>query len=191
MSKQLHIIYIPGFGDTYDVGRRVLLRCWRIFGVTTEFIPMHWNTAESYDEKLSRVEQAIDAAKDTRLVIIGESAGGSIALPIYAKRHVNLYRVITICGKNGNTASVSPLLYAKHIAFREAMQRTEVALTQLSKAQRQKFVSLYPIYDEVIPLKEATVPDCQVVRLPSIGHFLTIFLGLTLFSSYLVHIAKR
>jgi len=75
MSQQLHIIYFPGFGDRYDTGRRLLLQCWRVFGITTEFVPMHWNSNESYKEKLARVNSAIDKAKNKRVVVIGVRIG--------------------------------------------------------------------------------------------------------------------
>lgn len=191
MSKRLHIIYIPGFGDKYDWGRRALLHCWRILGVTTEFVPMRWNGRESYDEKLAHVNEAIDRASGQRIVLIGESAGGSVVLPIYAKRHDELYKVMTICGKNNNAASVAPKLYATHIAFQEAMRSTESVNAQLSSDLRKNFIVFYPLYDEVIPLSETIVPGGQLIRLISVGHFLTIFLALTLFSSYIVRIAKR
>lgn len=152
---------------------------------------MRWNSAESYDKKCARIIVSIDKAADKRIVVIGESAGASMALAVYAKRPNDLYKVMTICGKNNNPESVSPALYAQHVAFREAMQAAERAVTKLTSNERRQFVSFYPIYDEIIPFKEATIPDCKVMRLMSAGHFLTIFLALTLFSGYIVHVAKR
>jgi hypothetical protein len=192
MNKaSLHIIYLPGFGDDYDIGRRLFLWCWRIFGVTTEFIPMHWNSNESYAEKLARIDIAIDRAASRRIVVIGESAGGSLVLPVYAKRTRDLYKVMTISGKNNNSASVAPRLYAKHVAFRESMRATELALEQIDDGLRRRFIAFYPLYDDVIPLQEAIIPGCKVIRLFSIGHFFTIFLALTLYSGYVIHVAKQ
>lgn len=191
MGRPLHIIYIPGFGDNYDIGRRIFLVCWRIFGVTTEFIPMRWDSSESYNEKQKRVNAAIDKATNKRVVLIGESAGGSIVVPMYAKRYTDLYKVMTICGKNSGATSVSPHLYKKHRAFREAMRATDLAGPEISSRYLRKFIAFHPIYDGIIPLKETVIPGCKSIQFPSIGHLLTIFLSLTLFSGYIVHIAAR
>ena len=191
MNQQLHIIYLPGFGDRYDTGRRLLLQCWRVFGITTEFVPMHWNSNESYKEKLARVNSAIDKVKNKRVVVIGESAGGSMAVAIYAQRYNDLFKVMTVSGKNSNHASVAPRLYLKHPAFRESMRATENALKKIDGNMRHRFVSFYPLYDGVIPYNEAVIPESKVVRLFSSGHFFTIFLALTLYSGYLVYIADR
>lgn len=191
MNRRLHIIYLPGFGDNYDTGRRLLLRCWRIFGITTEFVPMRWNSNESYKEKLARGNAAIDRAKKKRVVVIGESAGGSMAVSLYAQRYNDLFKVMTISGKNSNPASVAPRLYLKHPAFRESMSAAESALKKISSDTRRRFVSFYPLYDGVIPYNEAVIPEGKVVRLFSSGHFFTIFLALTIYSGYLVFIANR
>ena len=191
MAKRLHIIYLPGFGDGYDIGRRTALWGWRIWGVTTQYIPMRWNSNESYSEKYARIDQAITAAAGRRIVIIGESASGTMALAAYAKRRRDLYKVMTISGKNNNPASVAPRLYRQHVAFREALATAEAATNQLSSEDHHDFIAFYPLYDEVIPPKEAVIPDCQLVRLFSAGHLLTIALALTLYSGYIVRIAKR
>lgn len=191
MNQRLHIIYLPGFGDNYDTGRRFLLWCWRIFGITTEFVPMCWDSNESYKEKHARVNDAIDRAKKKRVVIIGESAGGSMAVAIYAQRYNDLFKVMTICGKNSNPASVAPRLYLKHPAFRESMRATESSLKKIDSNMLHRFVPFYPLYDGVIPYDEAVIPGCKVVRLFSSGHFFTIFLALTIYSSYLVFVANR
>ena len=191
MVKKLHIIYLPGFGDNYDIGRRAALWGWRIFGVTAQHVPMRWNSTESYAEKYARIDEAINEAAGKRIVIIGESASGSMALAAYAKRCHDLYKVITISGKNNNPASVAPRLYRQHTAFRDALAAAEIATKQLSQVDRQNFVAFYPLYDEVIPIKEAVIPDCQLIRLFSIGHLFTVALALTIYSGYIVHIAKR
>lgn len=190
MTKQLHIIYVPGFGEVYDAGRRILLNGWRIFGATTEFVPMNWNGPETYHQKLHRVNRAIDNAAGKRIVVIGESAGGSIALPIYATRHNELHKVMTICGKNSSAANVAPHFYRKHSAFADAMQHTDNVVDQLDAKQLRNLVVFYPLFDEIIPYKETALPGSRVVRLASIGHFLTISLCLTLFSGYIVRVAK-
>lgn len=77
-----HIIYISGLGDRYDGLRRFCLRLWKYPGITTELAPMTWADSGSYDEKFARVVSAIDQVKGKRIVLFGESAGGSMAVNI-------------------------------------------------------------------------------------------------------------
>lgn len=191
MSLKYHIIYVPGLGDKYDIARRTFFRCWRVFNATTEFVPMRWRSTESYTSKLVRINDAIDRAKGKQIILIGESAGGSMVMAIHSKKHNELHKTITISGKNRNGATVAPRLYRQNIAFREAMQAADTAAPNLSTTARRKFISLYPFYDNVVPIRDAAIPNTRMIRLFSAGHLMTIFLCLTLFSWYIVHTAKR
>jgi hypothetical protein len=189
--SNLHVIYVPGFGDRYDKGRRPLFNCWRIFGVTTDFVPMRWESSESYAHKLARIDSAINRAKNKRIVLIGESAGASMVVAVHSIRHNELQKTMTISGKNYHGSTVAPRLYRQHVAFREAMRATDALVPALTSAARQNFISLYPIHDNTVPMKDAAVPGTRLIRLPSVGHFFTILLALTIFSGYLRFIARR
>lgn len=191
MKSRFHVIYIPGFGDWYDIGRRPLFRCWRLLGVTTEFVPMNWRSSESYKSKLERINSAIDRARGKRIILIGESAGASMAVAIHAKRYNELHKTLTVSGKNRHAATVAPRLYRQYVAFQDAMRTIDKTGADLADEARQNFVTLYPLYDDIIPKEDATIPGTRMVRLFSVGHFLTIFLCLTVFSWYVLRIAKK
>lgn len=191
MKNRFHVIYIPGFGDRYDIGRRLLFSCWRLLGVTTEFVAMNWRSAESYEDKLARINDAVDQAQGKRVILIGESAGASMTLAIHAKRHGELYKTVTISGKNRHANTVSPKLYLQYAAFQDAMRTIDRTGANLSDAARQNFVTFYPLYDGVIPIEDTRVPGTRMIRLFSAGHFFTIFLCLTVFSWYVLAVAKR
>lgn len=186
-----HILYLPGLNDKYDPLRRFFLRFWLLLGVSATHVPMKWEDRASYQEKLAHLNQAIDDAKGSRIVLIGESAGGSMVLNAYALRPNDLYKVMTICGKNTKADAVSPYLYQKHSAFKTSMYRAELSVEQLTKSQREAFVSIYPIVDRVVPIEEMFIPDCQQVRLWSFGHSATVLFALSLASWYIVYLAKR
>lgn len=187
----IHILYISGLGDRYDPGRRFFLRFWQLFGVTAELVPMQWADGHSYDEKFARLAHSIDAVSGKRVVLIGESAGGSITLDMYASRGTSIYKAMTICGKNSHPEDVAPSLYLRNPAFKTAMSRVGKATHRLSKVQRQAFISIYPFADHVVPIHETLIPDCQHHRLWSFGHFASILLALTCASWYIVRLAKR
>jgi hypothetical protein len=187
----IHLIYVPGLGDRFTSLRQFFLRFWRLFGVTTELVPMNWSDGVSYQSKFDRLSKTIDDVRGKRIVLIGESAGGSIVLNMYQARPNDLYKVMTICGKNTAPNHVSPGLYHKNPAFKESMYASDNAVKQLTLRQRQNFISIHPIADAIVPVKETLISDCQSVRLWSVGHFITIAFALTLWSWYIVRLAKR
>ena len=186
----IHIIYLSGFGGQYDNFRLWALRRWRFRDVSVELVSMKWES-ETFLQKIARVDQAIDRARGKRIVLIGESAGGSMAVHIYARRPDELYKVMTICGKNSHPETVGQEYYDRSAAFRDSMVSLDKSINELTNNQRKQFVSIYPFYDETVPVRETLLPDCRRVRLWSIGHLPTIALAITLFSPILVRMARR
>lgn len=188
-----HIIYIPGLGDGYDGLRRFCLGFWRMYGVDVEFISSSWSNHESFDTKMQRlITAAQHAHRDgDSVVLLGESAGGSMALNVYASIPETIHRVVTLCGKNTRPDNVSPVLYRRNESFRTSMHRVSDAVKQLTTAQRQRITSIYPFYDPTVPINETFVPDCRRVRIWSVGHLISILVGLTIGSFVVVREAKR
>ena len=111
-------------------------------------------------------------------------------MAVHAKRYGEIHKTVTISGKNRHGATVAPKYYQRHMAFREAMHAADEAVPSLSTEALRKFVSFYPLRDNIIPLEDAFVPGTRLVRLISVGHFFTIFLALTIYSGYILRIAK-
>lgn len=192
MMQPIHIVYISGFGDRYDPARRLLLGWWRFKGVTVELVPMNWaDKDELFETKIARIDQAIDAHRDKRVVIIGESAGGSMAMHSYANRGADVYRVLTVCGKNTTPQTVSPHLYDKYPAFKTSMDRLEGSLGNISAEACRRFISVHPVYDPVVPVNETLLPGCQELILPGRGHLSVIFRALTIWSGRIVRIINE
>lgn len=193
MKQPIHILYLSGLGDDLDRWRLRALKRWHFRGVTAELVPMVWRSG-TFEQKLARIDQAIDRAikhgKGKRVVIIGESAGGSMAIHMMARRD-DIYKVMTICGKNTHPEDVSPLYYEKYPAFKTSMDHLSESLDQLTAKQKHAFVSIHPFYDRVVPIRQTLLPGCKQVRLPVAGHLFTIAAGLTLFAPVLVRAAKK
>ncbi len=187
----IHILYISGFGDGYDHIRRKLLGWWHYKNVTIELVPMKWSDNADFDSKFARLSQAIDKVKGKRIVLIGESAGGSMAVHMYASRPNELYKAMTICGKNTQPEKVAQHYYDKSPAFKTSMDKLNDSIGKLSDKQCSRFVSIHPIYDPVVPVNETIIPGCRTVRLWSIGHLVSIGLALTILSWKIVREAKR
>ncbi len=187
------IFYISGLGDRYDFIRRSALWFWKLYGVNAQLIPTSWSNQESYETKLKRITDAVDSVDTTttRLVLIGESAGGSMALNAFASRKEKIHKTITICGKNNGPELVAPHYYRDNPAFKPSMDNLEKSVASLSKSGRQRVISVYPLYDGVVPIRETVIPDCQKVQLFTLGHLGTIFFALTFGAYFIVRLARR
>ena len=186
-----HILYVPGLGDRYDPFRRFFLQLWRQCGVAAELVPMQWSDSLSYEEKMRGLDGAVTKLRGKKVILIGESAGGSAVLTMYARRPDAFYKVLTLCGKNTGATQVSPRLYKKNPAFKTSMHRAESSVRKLTLKQRQAFVSIHPLIDHVVPIKQTLIPDCQEVTLWTVGHFATIVFALTIGSWFIIRAATK
>lgn len=191
--KKTYILYIPGLGDGYDGSRQFFLKFWKLYGVTVEFVSSGWGDGGDFESKMKRV---IDAAKSAhnagyRVVLLGESAGGSLALNTYSEIPDYVDRVVTLCGKNTRPSTVSPRFYRRNPAFQTSMAQVDQAVTRLTPAQRREITTIYPLIDSYVPRADTVVPDCRQVRMYSVGHLTSILFGLTIGSSIVVREATR
>ena len=193
MRQKTHIIYIPGLGTSYDPLRRQLLKAWRIYGVSVEFVPMYWTDQESFDIKKQRVIDAVLNAEraNRRVVLIGESAGGSMVLNVYGEHTDAIAKVMTICGKNTRVDTLSAFYQQKTPAFYESMRRVRPTTDALSTAARTHFTSFAPFIDPTVPVEETRIPGGGFKRLFAIGHLTTILLALSIFSWQIASFAKK
>ena len=189
--QPIHILYLPGFGQKNDTLRLKSLKLWRHANVTTELLPMRWESNETYEQKVVRIDQAIDRTKGKQIVLIGESAGGSMAVCMYARRPDDLSKVMTICGKNNHPETVGEEYYKTYPVYRTVMMELAGALDQLSDEQHESFVSIHPFYDPIVPVRDTLLPGCKRVRLWAAGHAFVISLALTVFSPIVIRAAKR
>ena len=154
-------------------------------------VPMRWTSDEKYTDKRARVKKLLTDAPSERIVLMGESAGGSMALSLYAAHADTAAGAMTLCGKNTRSDNVAPRIYARNPAFRDSMQQAEVSVQELSKTQRSKFVSIVPFYDPTVPVQQTLIPDCQKMTLPAVGHLLSILAMLTFYAPIIVFRAKK
>ncbi|MDB5183633.1 MAG: hypothetical protein JWO07_314 [Candidatus Saccharibacteria bacterium] len=188
MKQPIHILYLSGLGDNYDRFRLRALKLWRFRGVTVELVPMVWHSG-TFEQKLARIDQAVDRAHGKRVVLIGESGGGTMAIHMMARRD-DLYKVMTLCGKNTHPEGVSSIYTRNNPPFKVSLDHLNDSLGQLTTKQKKQFVSIHPLYDPVVPVRETLLAGCKQVRLPAIGHLVVIGLALTILSPILVRAAR-
>lgn len=192
-KQSTHVIYIPGLGDGYDPMRRFFLGLWHYRNITTELVPMLWSVDNGFESKRQQVYEAIGraVAQNKRVVLMGESAGGSMAVNVYAERTNDIARVVTLCGKNTHPETVALRYFRKNPAFRSSVNILNKSISMLDKKAQQHFTSIHPIYDPVVPVNETFLEHCRHVQIFAYGHLIPILLCLSIYSAIVVREVRR
>lgn len=179
-----HVIYLPGLGEAYDPFRTTCLSGWKVYGVSVDFIPLDWTDGKSFKDKYDEVLLKMKQIKKKRIVIIGESAGATLALYI-AKNHPEIARVITICGVVSPKIRLAPRLRRRSPALVSGV-------VELQENDRSvETISLRAFIDPVVSRQYSIAKGATERVLWSVGHFFTISLCLTVLSPYVVYLARR
>lgn len=188
MRYGYHLIYIPGLGDGYDLMRRAGLFTWRFWGVTTELVPMQWYGESSIDARYDALCDAIDRAvsKGRRVVLVGESAGASLAINA-ASRRLDIYGLMTICGITNPRAEVSSAIRKKSPAFNHALVHLEKGVGGLDLSM---VCNIRAAVDHVVPRWSSVIPGAKEYTVWSVGHVATIALCLSVYGGLMVYVAR-
>lgn len=165
MSKEHHVVYIPGLRDQWFLNRnlaRLLPLFWDRRGFPIHVVAPHWEQGESFEPKLKAITDEIDRLIEMghRVSIIGQSAGGSAGLNAFAQRKDVLSKAINVTGRLRAGVNVKPTLEKAAYyspAFRESVLlfENELGLT-LTAEDRKRIMTLRPWWDEIVPA--STVP---------------------------------
>ncbi len=170
-----HVIYIPGLGDGYDLFRRVALYFWRRPSVAVTLVPMHWRDPhETYEEKVARIGKAIDRYEDREIILIGESAGGAVAIASLHHFRGKITRLVTICGMNQGTGNVNPSLYRRNRAFRDAMLASDRTLPVLTPPEKAMMQIIYSSRDGVVGEKDTCIEGVRAIDIKIPMHMIAI-----------------
>lgn len=170
-----HVIYIPGLGDKYDFVRKIGLKLWRRPGIKVSHMPMRWeDPTESYEQKIDRLKAFIDRYPEGDVILVGESAGGSVAIAATRRFAQQITRTVTVCGMNYGVANVNPTLYAKNIAFKDAMLQADHTVESLSDKERSKLRILYSSMDFTVRPKNTLIQGVSSQDLKIFGHMQAI-----------------
>jgi pimeloyl-ACP methyl ester carboxylesterase len=178
------VLYIPGLGDRYDGFRRWALRSWKLWGVDARLVPITWYDGGSMTSKLGRISDAIgQVSDDRRLVLIGESAGASLALHAGAKDS-RVTRVITLCGVARPDTPVSAYLRRRAPALNEGVN-------DLKESYGMDVHSVRAAADGVVGKRYSVIRGAKEHVIWSVGHLTTISLCLTVLAPIISAIAKK
>lgn len=190
------IILVPGLGDQ-SAHLRFITKQWKKIGIETIVYPVGWRDGETFTPKLNRLLKFVDGfVKDGHTVsLIGNSAGGSAVLNIFAARKDIIHRVINICGRvrTGTTKGFRSFenRTSRSLAFAESIKMAEEAEKSFTAKDRAKIMTIRPLFDELVPDDTLTIQGATNVKIPMIVHSVSIISALTVFSKQIFVFLKE
>lgn len=193
MSKEHHVIIVPGLGD--DAAKLSwATNHWRKYGLVPIVYTIGWkDKGENFEPKLNTLLEMIDQyAKDgDRVSLVGCSAGGSAVLNAFFERKNVVHRVISVCGRltrggqqgfrSFETRTASSPSFAKSVQLFESREEL------FSDNDRQKIMTVRALFgDELVPADTTILRGAYNTVVPTPEHVLSIGMALTLFSRPLI-----
>lgn len=194
------VLYINGLGDgTTQEYEAMAFKKMRHLGFNVVHAHVQWRKEQDFSKLLEElVLQARELVEnDNELTIIGLSAGGSMALNLYAKLNNKNIKIISIIGRL-RKGFVLPWSYrtmkrAAHFGTRHeskifydsVMHCEDSTIPSLAIVDRQNIITLKPITDLIVPLNTMSIAGVKNIRIPALGHVMACSVGLNKAADFL------
>jgi hypothetical protein len=173
--------------------QKIAVGWWRVFGVKTKVFQMKWSDRELFSEKIARLSKEINIlhTKGETVSLVGVSAGASAVLAAFVKNKAAVTGMVFICGKLNRPETVGQSYYDQNPAFRDAMNQLRGSVSQLTKADKTKVLSIAPLYDQTVPVEDMKINGAHQKIIPTLWHVPSIVLAVTVFSPLAIFFLKR
>lgn len=191
-NQKLHVIYIPGLGDTKIGGQSKAVATWKLWGVTSEVCQMKWADKEPWSPKLERLLRMIDVrvAEGKPVALVGASAGASAVINAYAARPQAIVGCVIIAGKVNRPEAIGKRYRLRDPAFITSASDCQAALEQLDTSRRKRILSLFALADELVYKPDSRITGAVNRMVPTVGHAVTIGCQITLGAPLFIRFLK-
>jgi len=186
-----HVIIIPGLGN--GIAKHIWAsNSWKKFGIIPHVFDTKWKIEENgFQSKLDRALKLVDSLTNdsSRISIIGNSAGSSFAINIFSARKKQINKIVINCGRvrDGDWPWFTfDQATASSPSFKESVLRSQQIEKTLTNIERQKILTIRPIFDEVVPPFTVPIKGATNKIVPSIEHSISIALNMTLFKKQII-----
>lgn len=173
----MKVFVIPGLGDNSKRTKKYIKE-WSGSKLKVEIHEFNWSDREKgYDEKFKDLLVRFDsvAEQDSPIVVVGISAGASVAINLLQHRSRDVSKVICICGRlqRGGISLLRPwwLYKLTHPDFIESVKTCEQGLTQIPE---NKVLTVSSRLDEVVPLATTRLQGAREILVNYPAHSLAI-----------------
>ncbi len=172
----IHYVYIPGFGGHFDGARQNALGRWKTETTRATFVAMHWlDKTETFEQKYERIVAVIASIPDEHEIhLVGESAGGAMALYAFLQQRDRVVSLTTVCGYNHSADGIGLSVRIGHPAFYPLVQNVDAEIKTLTDSGRHRITTLYSRHDYVVRSRYTHIEGARDIVLGTPGHFLTI-----------------
>ena len=182
MTKKTIVLFIPGLGDDKIRGENLAIRLLKPWGLDGEYFPIFWHKKDDFKLKLTELNKRITElnSEGRRVVLVGYSAGASAAINALSANKEKVSRIILICGKIQNLDKINDSYFKLNPKFGGSVELLKKSLPDLDAEQRAKVLSIRPIFDETVPVKDTIIQGAKNKRVFMVGHVPTIAYCLSL-----------
>ncbi len=181
MSKEHHIIYIPGLLDSSPINKpfhNLAQFVWRNKGFYPHLYLPHWEKGQHFAPKLKSIVNLIDELTEQGFTVslVGQSAGGSAVLNAFYERRDKVNGAINITGRLRSGINVKPTLQQAarmSQAFKESVLLFESENEPRFKpSDRKRVMTIRSWFDETVPASTVPLEGATNLVAPIIEHSL-------------------
>lgn len=182
-----NLIIIPGLGDDARY-TKFLTRNWeKKYGIKITVMTFGWTgEANKFQERFDVIDEKINKflQENKNVSLLGISAGGSAVINLYTKNKDKIERVICVCGRLKDPDIGKMWNHRKKDLgiFTQSVRFAEENTCKLDKKDLDKFLTIRPFYDDVVPVRTMTLNGAKNKKVNSIQHMISIFLIMTFYS---------
>jgi len=185
-NKTMHALYFNGLTSGHIRKReRLAMRYLAKHGIEVVPAQVNWRHPEPFANLLSRMTNLAQSElnKHGSLLLTGTSAGGSLALNVFANlRHNQNVAVVTMCARLHDAKlpwwdrrTMKRMAYIgtpkESKTFMDSVEHcTNVAIPSLNKTDKQRITIIKQWMDDVVPRATMDIPGAQTITVPAIGH---------------------
>jgi hypothetical protein len=185
MGRVIGCVYINGLGDGSTTSReRVMVAWWRRVRIDIVHAHVNWYDGESLEPKLVKAEDVVRGmmAQFDVVVIIGSSAGGSLALNVFDRLKSKKVCVVIVHGRvkvgtYRNEQSMSLHRRARigqknsSQSFFDSVQMTDTeVIPRLREKDKKRILVLTQLADFVVPIDCMRIGGVTEHRCCMLGH---------------------
>jgi hypothetical protein len=184
-SRPLYALYFNGLGEGKTRKREQLAMSYLAKqGIQVEHISIDWRSSESFEKLLERLSEITRTRlkQHGKLLIIGSSAGGSLALNVFKKVDNKNLSVVTLCSRlhNANLAwwdwrSMERMAYigtpkASQSFVDSVAYCTNETIPRLTRTDKRRITIVQQLVDDVVPKRTMEIEDAKTYKVLAVGH---------------------
>jgi len=184
-NDTLHVFYFNGLGSGKTRHREQLaFRYLAKHGIEVTHAPIDWRSDEPFPvlfERMTKLTQQ-ELKKHGKLILVGSSAGGSLAINILGRLHDKNISAITLCSRLRladlpwwDRRSLKRKAYlgtplASQSFFDSVTYCSKTTIPKLTKQDKAQIVIVQQWADFVVPRQTMSIEGVQTYGVPALGH---------------------